>query len=64
VTGVTFDSSGSTLYVQIATDPDGNHKFDNSSPITFLHIEPEHPVLGAPMWNDDLQQEAAHLVAP
>jgi hypothetical protein len=56
VEGVTFDSGGATLYVQIATD--------NGSPSKVLRVDPLHPVLGAQLWSDDLQQQALRLVAP
>ena len=64
VESVTFDSGGGTLYVQVATDQSGNHEFSASSPRKFLRVEPLHPVIGAPLWNDDLPDTALHLVAP
>jgi hypothetical protein len=64
VEGVTFDSGGATLYVQVATDPSGNHEFSANSPSKMLRIEPLHPVQGAPLWSDGLLDDAMHLVAP
>ena len=64
VQSVTFDSGCGTIYVQIATDADGSHKFSDSSPSKILRVEPLHPGMGTPLWTDDIQQQAQHLVAP
>jgi hypothetical protein len=64
VLGVTFASAGEQMYVQIATDPNGNHRFNAQSPVKVLRVDPLHPVIGAQLWNDELEQQAMHLVAP
>ncbi len=63
VRDVTFDSGGAALYVEIATDQNGSHEFSEASPMSMLRVEPLHPVQGAPMWNNDLLQDAIHLAA-
>lgn len=61
---VTFTSRADSLYAQISTDPESTHKFTGANPVQMLRIDPLHPAVGAPIWTDDLPQQALHLVQP
>ena len=68
VLGVTFASAGEQMYVQIATDPNGSHRFNAQSPVKFLRVDPLHPVIGCSsgttIWSNRRSSLSCHEWCP
>jgi hypothetical protein len=62
--GVTFNSTGEVLFVQVRTDPQNTRRFSSDNPLVMLRVDPNHPAVGAPLWTDDLPDAAVHLANP
>jgi len=61
---VTADADDSAIYVQIAFNVRSDHQASADDPTRVLRIDPLHPAMGKPIFDDELTKKAFHIVVP